>query len=149
MIEKAGLFVPRNVSDLIAESCKSRIELVEEASMVGGSNQIYGVYYSGEGEIAFRNKNVYKGDIHRGMLHGTGSMVFADGTLYEGCFEWNQITGEGLMEWIDGSSYAGIFLNGVRHGTGLFKNPVTGVTYQGDWVHGKREGFGKLTLSDG
>ena len=37
----------------------------------------------------------------------------------------------------------------MRHGYGTFSWVTTTTTYVGDWVRDKRQGRGKLTLSDG
>lgn len=137
------LFVPRTVTDSFATEVKARIEMQDEAG------QVYAVYYSGDGEIEFRNGNHYKGDIQKGLLHGQGQMIFNDGTLYEGIFYLNKMHGKGHIVWPDGCSYDGEFEDGIRHGFGVFQNPLKSSVYEGEWKNGKRHGNGKLTLKDG
>lgn len=142
-IDPAQIWVPRAVTDAFAEEVKSRIELQEDPK------QVYAVYYSGEGTVKFKNGNLYKGDIWKGLLHGQGRMVFRDGAVYEGSFQYNQLEGRGKLVWTDECSYEGEFKSGIRHGTGVFENPAKGSRYEGGWVEGKREGQGILTLRDG
>ena len=143
MIEALNLFVPRTVSNAFATEIKSRIDMQDEPG------QIYSVYYTGDGEIEFKNGNHYKGDILKGLLHGQGQMLFQDGTLYEGDFHFNKMNGKGTLTWPDGCIYKGEFKDGIRHGRGNFENPLKGSFYEGDWINGKRHGKGTLRLKDG
>lgn len=137
------LLVPRTVTDSFATEVKARIDMQDEAG------QIYAVYYSGDGEIEFKNGNHYKGDIQKGLLHGQGQMLFSDGTLYEGMFHLNKMHGQGNIVWPDGCNYQGGFEDGIRHGYGVFQNPLKSSHYEGHWKHGKRHGQGTLKLKDG
>lgn len=137
------IFIPRTVSDTFSLDIRSRIDLHYSAT------SIYGVYYSGDGEIMFKNGNQYKGDLQKGMLHGQGQMIFKEGTIYSGDWKLNKMSGKGKIEWIDQCWYEGDFQDGIRHGFGEFHNPAKGSIYEGEWVHGKRQGHGKLTLRDG
>jgi hypothetical protein len=143
MIEQLNLFVPRTVTDSFAVDVKARIDIQDDPV------QIYSVYYTGDGEIEFRNGNHYKGDISKGLLHGQGQMLFHDGTLYEGDFHFNKMSGYGQLTWPDGCTYKGDFKDGIRHGHGTFENPLKSSVYEGEWQHGKRHGQGTLRLKDG
>ena len=142
-LDPAQIWVPRAVTDAFAEEVKSRIELQEDPK------QVYAVYYSGEGTVKFKNGNLYKGDVWKGLLHGQGRMVFRDGAIYEGSFQYNQLEGKGRLVWTEECSYEGEFKAGIRHGHGVFENPGKGSRYQGGWVDGKRHGQGELVLRDG
>ena len=58
-----------------------------------------------------------------------------------------------IIEYPDGSLYIGETLNGVPHGKGVMAYPPEDdgflPTYSGDWVNGKREGFGEMDMDDG
>uniref|UniRef100_A0A665WMT7 Radial spoke head component 1 n=1 Tax=Echeneis naucrates TaxID=173247 RepID=A0A665WMT7_ECHNA len=53
----------------------------------------------------------------------------------------------GKYTWPNGSSYVGEVYNGVRHGTGSFKDGINGVSYRGQWDQGKRHGKGTVYYS--
>ena len=76
-------------------------------------------------------------------------MKYADGSVYKGKFDKDKRHGKGLMKWSDGSEYDGYWFEDIRHG--LIANEQQGkytwntkTSYIGDWVHGKREGNGKM-----
>ena len=48
----------------------------------------------------------------------------------------------------DTGSYTGYLVNGVRHGQGTFRWD-DGAVYEGNWSHGKRDGYGKMTTASG
>ena len=48
----------------------------------------------------------------------------------------------------DDGSYTGYLVNGVRHGQGTFRWD-DGAVYEGNWSHGKRDGYGKMTTASG
>ena len=99
--------------------------------------------------LRFKNGNIYIGEVNQGMLDGQGKLEMVTGVVYEGKFKENLIHGQGMVQWPDSSSYKGSFKLGLKHGSGIYKNPKKGVIYEGEWVEGKREGKGRLTLKDG
>lgn len=52
------------------------------------------------------------------------------------------------LQYPDGSSYCGYMLGKLRHGSGLLRLRDSSF-YDGDWVHGKMSGIGKLSYCDG
>jgi hypothetical protein len=77
-------------------------------------------------------------------MYGEGKYTFADGTIYEGQFVHNSIQGTGKYTWVDQSTYGGEVNGGLRHGAGIFVCVSCPSRYEGQWVHGKREGEGTL-----
>ena len=57
-------------------------------------------------------------------------------------------SGVGCYIFSDGCVYKGEVMAGVRHGHGRYENPSTQISYEGDWVHGKRHGkvFEEVTV---
>ena len=104
--------------------------------------------FEGKGKAVFVDDNVYEGEFHLGMMHGKGVYNFTDGVVYSGSFVYNKITGTGSYKWPDSSSYSGEVKEGLRHGKGTFVSPNQVTTYEGGWVHGKRNGFGTIYYND-
>ena len=100
--------------------------------------------FEGKGKAVFVDGNVYEGGFHLGMMHGKGCYTFGDGVEYDGTFTYNKITGTGTYKWPDSSSYTGDVKGGLRHGKGTFVSPDQVTTYDGEWVGGRREGFGTI-----
>ena len=57
--------------------------------------------------------------------------------------------GTGKFEWPDGSFYDGEVNLGLREGKGIFTAPNNESTYDGMWMKGMRQGFGRLTFKSG
>ena len=55
--------------------------------------------------------------------------------------------GRGKFKWTDGSAYEGEFIHGKKEGTGTFYFS-NGNRYEGFWVGGKQEGAGTLYSKD-
>jgi len=101
---------------------------------------------TGEGKIRFKNGNIYKGEIHNGIIEGQGDFIWKDGVRYRGNFLANSLQGKGRYDWPDGSYYEGEIVNGLRHGKGTFKTSANkeDVIYVGDWKDGLKHGQGQL-----
>ncbi|CAD8112068.1 unnamed protein product [Paramecium primaurelia] len=125
-----------------------------------------GNFYQGElndenGEYRYK-KEKYIGGFKKGMKQGKGKLE-NEQFIYEGEFENNQICGQGVLiekenGWrqegqfkdgkLDGKGvyirslgdfYEGEFKQGQRHGKGTLKRD--GITYQGNFVEGKLNGW--------
>ena len=81
-----------------------------------------------------------------GMPNGKALLRWNFGLSFEGEYR-NGERARGVLRY-DGETYDGEFYLDEFHGKGTyrFKN---GDVYEGDWVAGKRNGFGKLTGTDG
>lgn len=125
---------------------------------VGTMEWVDGWLYEGdfrEGEIHGTGKmtspegEVYTGTFDEGIRHGYGILIFQNGDVYEGSFVKGAITGKGLFqEKLTGYSYQGLFLNGKRHGEGTLKYN-NAISYHGWFRNDLKEGFGELHQSDG
>ena len=56
--------------------------------------------------------------------------------------------GQGKMTFVDNSVYEGQFVHGQKEGIGEFKRQ-DGFSYEGNWVNGQRHGKGKQIDVDG
>ncbi|XP_029383425.1 radial spoke head 10 homolog B [Echeneis naucrates] len=101
----------------------------------------------GEGLACFEGGQMYKGMFKKGLMDGVGVFTWSGGIKYEGEFVCNMPMGQGKYTWPNGSSYVGEVYNGVRHGTGSFKDGINGVSYRGQWDQGKRHGKGTVYYS--
>ena len=74
------------------------------------------------------------------MAHGDGSHTMADGKTLRGKFYKFHFT-EGMILYPNGDQYNGEVVNSEPHGRG-FMQYATGSWYHGDWVYGKKQGYG-------
>ncbi|XP_014256127.1 radial spoke head 10 homolog B-like isoform X2 [Cimex lectularius] len=127
-----------------------------------GDCYYYGQWFKGKKHgkgTAIYNKNVwYEGKWKYGKRDGFGIMHYASGAVY--CGEWSKgnKSGYGTMIWNNNDVYCGEWSFGSMHGLGrytwrAFKNlqfvsPQMD-TFTGNFVEGKRQGFGHLCLASG
>ena len=102
----------------------------------------------GKGQINFKNKISYEGNLKYGLLHNLdednpSTLNFPDGTKYIGTVENNRITGEGTYIFNNGDTYEGQVLNGLRNGFGIFKSK-NNIIYEGEWKDGLKHGKGRI-----
>ncbi|EDV23121.1 uncharacterized protein TRIADDRAFT_58077 [Trichoplax adhaerens] len=128
---------------------KPDIDLYDEPKL----SEIIIEYYDGErqkglfhgyGTAYFIGGNIYQGEFHEGEMHGSGRYVWYDGVIYEGDFNRNEITGAGKYTWTDGSQYEGEVYAGLRHGKGSYRSSSCPSSYIGQWILGKRQGWGVM-----
>ena len=54
----------------------------------------------------------------------------------------------GTLNYANGDRYTGDWVFGKKHGWGVYKH-ADGVVYAGEWHEDKQEGFGRTQFSDG
>ena len=82
-------------------------------------------------------------------IEGTGKCIFNDtGSKYKGAFHASAITGAGKVTWKNGDAYTGLFCDGYRHGNGILLSSDHSFRYEGEWLVGKRHGFGTSIHGD-
>ncbi len=64
------------------------------------------------------------------------------------CVRGDCADGRGILLFRDGSMYSGDFHASEFHGQGEFRTP-DGEHYRGEWLNGKRHGFGATVFADG
>eukprot|EP00771_Trimastix_marina_P000617 gnl/Trimastix_PCT/1636.p1 GENE.gnl/Trimastix_PCT/1636~~gnl/Trimastix_PCT/1636.p1 ORF type:complete len:694 (-),score=126.93 gnl/Trimastix_PCT/1636:1349-3142(-) len=110
----------------------------------------------GNGEMHFGPGDAYVGEFRDGAIEGHGVQTFPSGDRYEGDFVAGKYSGFGTFanaaeRW----EYVGEFLQDKFHGKGTLTwgdEHVAGAaqkSYQGDWLRGKRHGFGIMHSKDG
>eukprot|EP00961_Rhodomonas_salina_P038472 516897-Rhodomonas_salina.1 len=86
-----------------------------------------------------RGKRVEDGCVRGGELSGGRGQARAGGDLYSGKGTWKSLVDE--TELWPGSSYEGEWVAGKRDGWGEFRSEI-GYRYLGQWRAGKRQGEG-------
>ncbi|KAI8894714.1 hypothetical protein BC833DRAFT_603866 [Globomyces pollinis-pini] len=100
----------------------------------------------------------YIGEYKDSMRHGKGKMIYSSGNIYEGEWNNNRKVGFGKMTWTTtNEEYEGEWDN-IPHGQGTYTWKLNRIRdhqfpcenmYKGNWVDGKRHGFGIFYYSDG
>lgn len=94
-------------------------------------------------------KLTYKGQYYNGLRDGIGEQVWKDGSCYKGFFRDDRSDGKGLQVYANGDWYKGDWREGMSHGIGTYFQSLEGITYDGEWIKGEQNGFGKETYPDG
>lgn len=103
---------------------------------------------SGKGIYKWTDGNIYEGDFANNERHGKGIYKRINGNIYEGDWVNGKRTGKGIYKWPSGTTYVGDFVNGDFHGKGIYKF-ADGRSYEGNYVNDKRHGWGVEKSSDG
>ena len=104
----------------------------------------------GQGELKWRNGNVYTGEFTDNLIHGYGTKVYADGRIYEGNWEEGQRAGFGKLTLTDGSQYIGQYRDNQKHdetGSALFIKS-NGSRWFVKYTNGKLTESARISLSD-
>ncbi|KAL5248737.1 hypothetical protein ACHWQZ_G017803 [Mnemiopsis leidyi] len=114
---------------------------------------------TGSGKISYDKDELsyYIGDWVDNKKCGRGFRQYPTGSTFEGEWFENLRHGEGTMRWAGtGEAYTGQWKMGIQHGEGTQTWTVDTSSqlplknqYQGQWVDGKREGFGVFSYASG
>ena len=80
-----------------------------------------------------------------------GTFTYADGASYEGEYAEDKMHGKGTWTYADGTEfkvYQGEFLHGKRHGRGKITY-TNGNSHDGEYAEDKEHGRGTFTFADG
>jgi hypothetical protein len=106
--------------------------------------------FSGEGEYITSGYDVCSGTWLDGKLHGPQCHIeYATGDAYSGHVVANKRHGFGIYRKADGSFYEGDWVHGVREGHGRSFDPHCKHTYVGAFVDGLPHGAGTITYENG
>ena len=94
---------------------------------------------NGRGRWVSKDHGVYDGCWKRNMRHNQGAQTYSNGVTYVGGWHRGKKTGHGTQKWPNGDKYVGFWSNDEYNGRGCLR--IGGCSYEGEWVHGKREGF--------
>lgn len=100
-----------------------------------------GVYYN------FSEKYIYEGDLVEGLMDGNGIIKYSDGSWYEGQFKKDKYEGKGKIAFKNGGSYEGEFRNNLMNGKGKYTYP-DGKIFEGNYQNGLKHGFGKISWNE-
>jgi hypothetical protein len=104
---------------------------------------------NGQGSCVFNDGSRYTGEWKNNHMHGIGIINFPSGE-YKGQFESGQYSGEGEYAYHHGQRYRGNYKQGQRHGHGVLKlSEESAAGYVGEWIEGKRNGYGIQIFPDG
>jgi hypothetical protein len=129
-----------------------------DGDLVGEGDMRYadGTHYVGEfragkrqghGTQHFANGDEYVGDFVFDERHGSGRYVQANGDILEGEWQGGSLNGKcHIVVSSEDSEYSGSCISGKPHGRGLLTAPS--YSYDGEFVHGMREGKGTLRVTD-
>ncbi|KAK3728609.1 hypothetical protein QZH41_011691, partial [Actinostola sp. cb2023] len=111
-----------------------------------------GVFHSHEGvydghfEYENAQMKIFR-SVYTDVLHfqreGQGKMIYADTGIYEGSWFHNLRHARGKMIFPNGATYEGNWDLDSPHGSeGVYVDQASDYIYEGDWVHGRKEGRG-------
>ncbi len=103
---------------------------------------------TGEGELIWDNRDVYKGTLRQGQRDGMGEMIWASGQSYRGQWVRDAPTGQGTMRFVNGDVYSGTLSGGIPQGEGSMVY-ASGDSYQGQHEQGKAQGQGLYVWKSG
>lgn len=99
-----------------------------------------------KGEIVFKNRDAYHGELKQGQPHGQGTYKFAQGAQYTGQFQQGHFEGSGhLLDPFTNITIKGNFSQGLPQGHCQLQYP-DGCSYEGQMQAGFRHGRGTLTF---
>ena len=125
-------------------------------------------FRNGNGQIIYKNNNVYTGNwkndkkegkgmmSYRGIKYngiwkdndGEGTITYNEISFYKGNWENYKRKGSGVMFYENKDIYNGNWNNDLREGEGIITYK-DGSSYNGYWKNDKREGKGVMTFTDG
>merc|ERR1719359_987679 len=84
----------------------------------------------------------YEGHFLYGMRHGKGNHEFR-GEVFEGDWKWDKRHGFGKLTMPDNTVANSEWIEGKQHGFATIIDPKGTITYEGEFIHGKRHGLGR------
>ncbi len=115
--------------------------------------------FNGKGVIRYSDGEVYDGDFKDDNKHGRGIYRYKDGKCKYGIWKDNSYFGTDprmtpddfpvkSLVYKDGSKYKGHTFDVLPHGTGVMRH-ADGSVYDGEFLFGKRHGYGKFFGTNG
>ena len=149
----------------VADREEGRGKLVSADNTAFQGNFAQGLYH-GAGTKIWPSGQRYHGEWVSGKEHGRGQLSFPDGSVYRGEFAHGSMQGVGVLR-VHNVVYEGEWRENLPHGQGRQwaeddsadgattiapsgrQKKESGGCYDGQWVHGKKCGFGVFSASDG
>jgi hypothetical protein len=107
-----------------------------------GKKSGFGIFYDSSG-------NKYIGKWDNDKFNGKGRIISINGDYYEGDFKYGNIEGTGIfVSKKEKYKYFGNFRNNKFHGRGKIIYEDNNIIYEGGFIEGYKQGFGKITFED-
>jgi hypothetical protein len=90
--------------------------------------------------------NMYVGDLKNNLPDGSGRMIYSTGDVYDGNFKLGKKQGDGFMVYANGDIYQGSWNENLFDGQGYFSFDHGRKNYEGSWINGLKDGFGKIEI---
>ncbi|KJS28859.1 MAG: hypothetical protein VR64_22335 [Desulfatitalea sp. BRH_c12] len=103
----------------------------------------------GKVSLKYSSGASYEGDYKMGVRDGKGIYKWVDGRVYDGDWQNDGMSGKGIVKLPDGSYYDGEWKNSWPNGHGIGVYPSAGLTFEGEFKDGKREGKGTTKWRNG
>lgn len=149
---KLGSFRYTGETIAAADAEDTTTEMVTEAEGIGGHLKS-GRSRHGHGEVRYDSGSHYVGQWSRGKRQGNGKFVFACGDVYDGEWLGGMYNGKGRYSSVDSEGHAleydGDWVRDKMEGHGRYIYKSSGDVYEGSFVNGFREGFGKYKCANG
>jgi len=101
----------------------------------------------GSSKLIFPNGDSFIGDWLNGSPFGQGIYYFNNGVQFEGVLEGLKSNEEGVYKYLNGGESHGYFSTNLLVGNGTMTFPFA--TYEGSWMNGEFNGYGKVMMSGG
>lgn len=101
-----------------------------------GKRHGFGVTYFSNGDVCF-------GSFKKESSHGSSAYFHYDGSLFIGNVYEDVKKGHGKFMYLNGDLYVGEFDQNLKHGKGVYHYKKLCEVYDGNWVNGLKEKYGK------
>ncbi|OMJ65261.1 hypothetical protein SteCoe_38668 [Stentor coeruleus] len=98
--------------------------------------------------VEYIDGSTYTGQYKKSLRSGIGEFITKEGETYDGKWENDQKSGKGCYKYNNGDIYFGEWSGDNINGKGRFKSESLGEFYDGDWIAGKKDGFGKANFKN-
>ena len=125
---------------------------IYEGSLLNNKAEGHGIKY-------YKDGRKFEGEFKNDLRHGYGVLNRPDGTIFKGVYKEDYQEGEGININKNGKILKGIFKNGKTmngasimyygEGNNDYLNFDEESVYEGFYRNGKRDGFGKFSMTNG
>ena len=100
--------------------------------------------------VMYNKGNFYFGNVVDGVKQGEGDHLYPNGFLFQGKYSNDQKISGKVIDGRDGKEiYVGNWEKDNYGGKGWLRNPFKEYIYEGNFVNGLFDGYGRLTYNDG
>ena len=106
------------------------------------------VFGEAKGPVLMTDESVYIGQWKNGRRYGKGLCYLSNGALMEGYWSWG-LHQKGRTIFPNGDMYEGQYVHGMKEGKGRFEDAAGELSYEGEWRMDLKHGYGVETMTDG